>query len=311
MNDERILGGILGVVTGDALGLPVQFLTRAEIKRNPVIEMRGGGASDTPLGTWSDDSSLTLCLVESLFEKGYDLNDISDRFVRWYRDGYWTPFGQSFDIGFATEEAIQNLIRGVFPLQAGPALENNNGNGSLMRILPAALYFSHLSDTEMVWNVCEVSKITHGHPRCQVGCSLYALIIKGLLDGQGAEVAYRNLPHKVRRIFAGTSFEKELNHYERVINGSLLQLSEDEIQSTGYVVYTLEAAIWCFLKTRTYKDALLRAVNLGLDADTVGAVTGGLAGVYYGLGGIPKEWLTSIIKYEEILNLGRRFASML
>lgn len=307
---ERVAGGILGVVTGDALGLPVQFLTRCEVHQNPVVEMRGGGAFDTPPGTWSDDSSLTLCLVESFIEKGYDLNDIALRFVRWFRDGYCTPFGQPFDIGFATQVAMRNLIKGVLPLEAGPAGEDNNGNGSLMRILPAALYFSHLPDAEMIQRVCEVSRITHGHPRSQLGSCLYALFIKGLLTGQRVDEAYENLQVKALEIFKETGLKRELIYYKRLIDGSLPQLGEDEIKSSGYVVHTLEAAVWCFLTTQTYKEALLRSVNLGLDTDTVGAVTGGLAGVYYGLASIPEEWITTIIKYGEILDLGRNFAQV-
>lgn len=311
MNEERIVGGVLGVVTGDALGLPVQFLTRTEVRRNPVIEMRGGGAFDTPPGTWSDDGSLTLCLVKSLVENGYDLKDIAERYMRWFRDGYCTPFGQSFDIGHATRVAMMNLIKGVFPLESGPADEDNNGNGSLMRILPAVLYFSNLPDAELIEKVCEVSKITHGHPRSQLGCSLYALFVKELLAGESPDEAYKNLRVKGQKAFIGTELQRELIYYKRLMDGTLSQLNEDDIESSGYVVHTLEAATWCFLTTRSYKEALLKAVNLGLDTDTVGAVTGGLAGVCYGSEGIPEEWMTQIIKCSEILELGREFARVL
>lgn len=310
MNEERVVGGILGVVTGDALGLPVQFLSRTEVRQNPVSEMRGGGAFNTPPGTWSDDGSLTLCLVKSLIENGYDLKDIADRFVRWFRDGYCTPFGQSFDIGNTTRVSMMRLMKGVSPLEAGPADENSNGNGSLMRILPAVLYFSYLPDTELIKIVCEVSKITHGHPRSQLGCSFYALLIKGLLAGERPDEAYQNLRVKGQTVFMGTELERELLYYQRLMDGTLPQLNEDEIKSSGYVVHTLEAAVWCFLTTRSYEEALLKAVNLGLDTDTVGAVTGGLAGVYYGLAGIPEEWMSLIVKYSEILDLGRAFAQV-
>lgn len=311
MKEERIIGGILGVVAGDALGLPIQFLSRTEVRQNPVTEMRGGGAFDTPPGTWSDDGSLTLCLVKSLIEKGYDLSDIAERFVRWFQDGYFTPFDQSFDIGYSTRVAMRRLIKGVLPLEAGPADEGNNGNGSLMRILPAALYFCHLPDTEMIERVCEISKITHGHPRSQLGCSLYALFVKDLFLGKSPEEAYINLQDKGKEVFRGTVLQSELIHYRRLIEGTLPQLNEDEIESSGYVVHSLEAAIWCFLTTRSYKEALLKAVNLGLDTDTVGAITGGLAGVHYGLKGIPEEWLTPIIKYPDILELGRKFVRVI
>lgn len=311
MNNERIIGGILGVVTGDALGLPVQFLSRSEVRQNPVTEMLGGGAFDTPPGTWSDDSSLTLCLVKSLTEKGYDLTDLADRFVRWFQEGYCTPFDHAFDIGYSTRVAMRRLIKGVSPLEAGPSDETNNGNGSLMRILPAVLYFSHLPNVEMISKICEVSKITHAHPRSQLGCSLYALFVKGLLAGESPTEAFNNLRTKGQEIFIGTELERELIYYRRLIDGTLPGLNEDEIEASGYVVHTLEAAVWCFLSTGSYKEALLKAVNLGLDTDTVGAVTGGLAGVYYGLAGIPEEWMAKIIKREEILDLGRKFAQVI
>lgn len=310
MKEERVVGGILGVVTGDALGLPVQFLSRAQIKLQPVTIMQSGGAFDTPVGTWSDDSSLTLCLTESLVEAGYDVNDIADRFVRWYRDGYCTPFGRSFDIGHATTVAMKRLIKGVPPLEAGPVDEDSNGNGSLMRILPAVVYFAHLPNNELVKKVCQVSQITHGHPRSQLGCCLYALLVKDLLAGKSPDVAYQNMRVKAQELFTESKLGQELKYYNRLIDGSLPQLFEDEIKSSGYVVYTLEAAIWCFLTTQSFEDAILKAVNLGIDTDTVGAIAGGLAGVYYGFSSIPENWLTQLVQYQKILDLSRKFAGV-
>lgn len=310
MKKERIAGGILGVVTGDALGLPVQFLSRTEVRQNLVTEMSSGGAFDTPAGTWSDDSSLTLCLVASLLEKGYDLPDIAEGFVRWLQEGYCTPFDQAFDIGNTTREAIKNLSQGVSPLEAGPAEEDDNGNGSLMRILPAAIFFANRLDLELIEKVCEVSKITHGHPRSQLGCALYALFVKELLAGKDPDAAYETMRVKAQTVFKGSELEKELSSYRRIIDGSLPKLPEEDIRSTGYVVYTLEAAIWCLMTSTSFRDAVLKAVNLGLDTDTVGAVAGGLAGVHYGLGGIPEEWLSQIIKKDWIRDLSCQFASI-
>lgn len=308
--EEKILGGILGVVVGDALGLPVQFLYREEVRQNPVKEMTGYGTFNTPPGTWSDDSSLTLCLVESLCEAGYDLLDIGNKFLHWYNEGYWTPFGEAFDIGGATHQAMLRLMAGVDPLNAGPAGERNNGNGSLMRILPAVLYFSELEDQEMMHKVCQVSRITHGHPRSQLACCLYALVVKGLLIGNEPVIAYKQMLEKVNRNLIDSDLVDELPHYKRILNGALPGLPERAIKSSGYVVDTLEAALWCFLNNNNFTDTLLTAVNLGKDTDTVGAVTGGLAGVYYGYGAIPEEWIRILIRSEEIMALTERFAAV-
>lgn len=305
MKEDQFVGGILGVVTGDALGLPVQFLSRSEVKQNPITKMRGGGAFETPPGTWSDDGSLTLCLTESLVDKGYDLKDIADRFVRWYSEGYCTPSGYSFDIGRGTALAMQRLMKGIPPLEAGPSDERNNGNGSLMRILPAALYFSSLSDENLIIKICEISKVTHGHPRSLLGCSLYALLVNYLLHGKKPEEAYHALQNQAPKLFKGTELEKELPYYHRLLQGDITLLNEEEIQSSGYVVHTLEAALWSLLTSQSFKEILLKAVNLGDDADSVGAVAGGLAGVYYGFSALPDEWVKAIIKGQEIIALAR------
>lgn len=306
-NNDRIKGGILGVLVGDALGLPVQFLTRKEILKKPVTGMRGYGTFNYPAGTWSDDGSLTLCTIESLIVSGYDLNDLSERFLKWFNRGYLTPFNEAFDIGGTTAEAMFQLKRGVKPLEAGPKDEHSNGNGSLMRILPVALYFSELPDGEFIQKLAEISCVTHGHTRSQLGCALYGILVKSLLAGESPVKAYETLRGKARVIFRGTALETELKVYHRMLKGSLLTLTEEEIYSSGYVVDTLEASIWCLLQFGNFKETLLKAVNLGEDTDTVGAVTGGLAGVCYGFSGIPTEWVGELIKKDEIIELIDRF----
>ncbi|HEX3015202.1 MAG TPA: ADP-ribosylglycohydrolase family protein [Desulfobacteria bacterium] len=308
MQEDSLVGGIFGVVIGDALGLPVQFEARDKLSGHPITDMRGGGVFGLPAGAWSDDSSLTLCLVESLCEVGYNPEDIAARFIRWYRQGYWTPFGESFDIGRTTANAIDLLIDGADPLEAGLTDEHSNGNGSLMRILPAIIYFAGASDEELLEKVCEISRITHGHPRAQLGCCLYALVIKELLSGKSPSEAYQGMQFKAAGIFAGTPLAEELSYYERVISGALPRLPEREIKSSGYVVHTLEAALWSFLTNHSFRETLIAAVNLGEDTDTVGAVSGGLAGVYYGINSIPANWLNALIRYADIQALVQRFA---
>ena len=243
MKQDAIIGGVIGVIIGDALGLPVQFMTKTEIRRNPITDMTGGGTYGLEPGAWSDDSSLTLCLAESLYEVGYNPADIAGRFVKWYRDGYMTPLGESFDIGVTTAIAMKRLIHGVAPFKAGPTDAKSNGNGSLMRILPATLFFAHESDYTMIQRICEVSKITHGHPRSQLACSLYSLFVKELLKGSSPQEAYDTMRLKSQTVFfVDPKIGKQLSHFKRIISGQLPNLPESEIKSWGYVVESLEAA---------------------------------------------------------------------
>jgi len=273
--------------------------------------MTGYGTHHQPPGTWSDDTSLTLCLVESLTEAGYNLADAGKRFIRWYREGYWTPYGRAFDIGGATRQAILRLERGVDPALAGPDDEMSNGNGSLMRILPAALYFAESGEEAMRDAICKISCLTHRHPRSQLACFLYALLTNELLAGNMPGTAYEKMREKALKLGAKTALVGEMSHFKRVLDGSLPDLPEREIRSDGYVVSTLEAAVWCLLNNTTFSETVLLAVNLGGDSDTTGAVAGGLAGVYYGYGAIPRNWLERLARFEDILALGEKFAFLL
>lgn len=172
---ERVLGGAWGAIVGDALGVPVEFTDREERKKHPVTDMRGYGSHDQSPGTWSDDSALALCTVESLLN-GFDLHDIGQRFVRWYREGHWTPGGNVFDIGGTTRSAIISLSRGTDPEVAGDD-ENCNGNGSLMRILPVALRFADSTADQLLFRVHQASSLTHRHLRSQMACGFYCLMV--------------------------------------------------------------------------------------------------------------------------------------
>lgn len=304
--EERVSGGLFGVVVGDALGLPIQFEARETVRKHPVTGMQGFGAFNLPVGSWSDDSSLTLCLLTSLSEKGYDLEDIGQRFLRWYREGYLTPFGKAFDVGWTTEMAMERLEQGVPALEAGLKEERSNGNGSLMRILPAALFFAHDPDEALVRKVSDISRITHAHRRSQLACSLYALLVKELLAGSAPIEAYQRLQQKAKMLFASDGIG-ELEHFRRILDGELLNLPEAKVCTSGYVIDSLEAAIWCFLHSQSFAEAVLLAVNLGEDTDTVGAITGGLAGTCYGRKEIPREWLEDLVRYRELEVLIRVF----
>jgi len=306
-NKDKVFGAIFGVAVGDALGVPVEFSERYELKENPVEHMRGAGAHNQPPGTWSDDTSLTLCLVDSLCN-GYALSDIADKFLKWYNEGLWTPHGEAFDIGDTTLYALENLSMGISPRESGGKDEYDNGNGSLMRISPLIFYTYHMNLEERFKIVHEISSITHAHPRSLIACDYYVQYGIELLSGKSKEEAYFHTNKIIKEIFEDKrEFNGELEHFRRILEGKVWELPEDEIISHGYVVYTLEGALWSFINANDFKDAVLKAVNLGHDTDTFGAVTGGLAGPYYGYHTIPEEWLRKLQKKEEIETLLEKF----
>ncbi|MEB3884012.1 ADP-ribosylglycohydrolase family protein [Lyngbya sp. CCY1209] len=310
MKSSPVLSGLMGVCVGDALGVPVEFHSRSQCRLHPVKGMSGYGTYNQPPGTWSDDSSLTFCLAHSLCD-GYDLNAIARSFCEWRYEAAWAPYGEVFDIGGTTRMAIHRLKRGVPPVEAGGTDDNSNGNGSLMRILPLVYYYRTLPFSELIGRVHDCSCLTHGHPRSQMACGIYISIAIGLLRGLDPKTAYIQGVEAVKPIYSKPPFEAELKTFERVFGGQIETLPEKAIASSGYVLHTLEASLWCLLTTDSYAEAVLKAVNLGGDTDTTGAVTGGLAGIYYGFEAIPSEWVEAIARRSVIVALAERLEAAL
>ena len=301
---------IYGVCVGDALGVPVEFESREYLKDNPVTKMGSGGVHDQGIGVWSDDSSLTFCLAESIIE-GYDIHNLANKFIKWKNEGYWTATGEVFDIGNTTRQSIINLSKGVHPTLAGGLDEIDNGNGSLMRILPLVILLKDLSIEKRFDLVKEVSSITHAHNRSVISCFYYLEFALQLMEGKDKFEIYENLKKTVPEFLNSNKiYSVELTHFDRLINGNIYELNENVIQSGGYVIQTLEASIWCLLTSDTYEDSVLKAVNLGGDTDTTGAVTGGLAGLFYGYAAIPKSWIMPILKKEAIDELINKFSTL-
>ena len=298
------LSPVMGVVIGDALGCPVQFEPRSERRQKPVTGMTGYGTFNLPEGSWTDDSSLTLALLSSIREKkSIDLNDIMDRFADWLVNGSYTPYGFAYDIGLGTMNAIKTYLRDRDVTTCGGTSPSNNGNGSLMRIMPACMYaFTHkLPDEEAISLIHSVSGLTHNHLRAKIACGLYYFCVRELVCNEKS--LYSCLQRGVDAGFAyyenDPSNLGELHYYDRLRNLAVFsKLDEAAIRSTGYVVDTLEAAIWSLLTTESFKECELKAVNLGYDTDSVAAVAGGLAGIYYTYTAIPEEWL-AILKSRE------------
>ena len=295
--DDRPLALILGVAVGDALGVPVEFKARGTFL---VTGMQGYGTHNQPSGTWSDDTSLTLALADNLLPESYELSDIAWGFIDWYANAAYTPHGTVFDIGNATAKAIERLKKGVAPEQAGGAGERDNGNGSLMRIAPLAFYMFGIRKAEERFRIVkEVSSLTHAHEWSVAASYIYVEMLNKLRMGRTKKAAYVELREDFAR---GVPFisKATLAKFVRILENDISALPEEEIRSSGFVIDTLEAALWCFLTTDNYKDAVLKAVNLGDDTDTTGAVTGALAGLAYGLDSIPQEWLDQLAAYDEV-----------
>lgn len=305
MKKSTILSGLMGVCVGDALGVPVEFTSREERIKNPVTTMLGYGSYRQPPGTWSDDSSLTFCLAEAMCE-GFNLEAIAKNFCRWLYENYWTPHGTVFDIGRTTYEAIKNLKQGVLPTKAGGTGERSNGNGSLMRILPLAFYYQTISFPELIQRIHDCSSLTHGHLRSQMGCGIYISIAICLLEGLEPKAAYLQGIARIKPFYSEPKYAVEMPLFSRIFDGEIDGLQIDQILSNSYVIDTLEAALWCLLTTSYYAEAVLKAVNLGRDTDTIGAITGGLAGIYYRIENMPPDWIKIIARKDDIVDLATR-----
>lgn len=290
---QQVWDALYGAAAGDAVGVPYEFRSREEMRLAPALDMVGGGTYSLPVGTWSDDTSMILCTLDRL-DESRDYEAIMDAFVSWQKNGAYTPYGECFDIGTTTWSALRHFERFRSPLEAGSSDEHCNGNGSLMRIIPAALFAAahELPMEEAVAFSNTLSALTHAHRRSLIGCGIFTCVALALIKkpeksavavGIAAAEAYYTATRdpKTRR---------ELPHYARVLGKDFATLPEDQIRSSGYVVDTLECALWCLMNTEDYRGCILKAVNFGKDTDTAACVAGALAGLLYGWEGIPSTW---------------------
>lgn len=306
-HEEQLLGGIFGFCVGDALGVPVEFASREKLKTDPLQEMRAYGTHHQHFGTWSDDTSMTLCLMESL-TKGFSLKDVANVFCKFYYEKHWTPHNEVFDIGNTTLKAIEGMKRGIEPVECGGRQESDNGNGSLMRVLPLAFYLRHTEYVKKIAIIEEVSSLTHSHPRSKLACIFYVEMSINLFRNDKFD-AFRNTADFIN-IYCDRDYHNEFSYFDRILKGVISLVGENEIRSTGYVIDSLEAALWAFMTTDNYKDAIFKAINLGGDTDTIAAITGGWAGIYYGIHSIPDNWVQCLARKNDIYKLIREFDSI-
>ncbi|MEO6524374.1 MAG: ADP-ribosylglycohydrolase family protein [Mucilaginibacter sp.] len=297
---------LFGVAIGDALGVPVEFQSRQEISDHPVTDMIGYGTHNKPAGTFSDDSSLTFCMAEAI-ASGFSLESTGRNFINWRYNSYWTADNDVFDVGITTQRAIDRLVKGTPAQHAGDFEEESNGNGSLMRVLPLLVYIRDKPVSERYQLIKQVSSITHGHVRSVIACFYYLEFALGILNGEEKFALYNRLQKDIADYLRSINMSRdETSLFDRLLIDRIDMIPENQIRSSGYVLHTLEASICCLLNTDTYKDAVLKAVNLGQDTDTTGAVTGGLAGLLYGYDSIPKPWLDQLARKDDIEDLALR-----
>jgi ADP-ribosyl-[dinitrogen reductase] hydrolase len=286
---KRYRGALLGLAVGDALGTTLEFKRPGTFE--PISDMVGGGPFGLRPGEWTDDTSMALCLAESLLEcDGFDARDQMQRYVRWWRKGHQSSIGRCFDIGNTVREALSTFERTGNP-RSGPTREMSAGNGSLMRLAPVPLFFASRGVEHAIGMCAESSVTTHGAPVAVDACRyLGALIVRALrgedkaaLLGNDSECWQGNPLHAV---------------IAEIADGSFKHRDPPAIRGTGYAAHCLEAALWAFDRSSSFREGCLMAVNLGDDADTTGAVFGQLAGAYYGEEGIPKEWRSRLAKRE-------------
>lgn len=310
--ENPIRDALIGVIIGDALGVPVEFKSRKTIAEDPVTDMIGYGTYNQPPGTWSDDSSMMLCTAEVL-AKEFDLEAIAKNFVKWAYETHWTPHGYVFDIGVSTRHALARVKRGETVYSSGNIEESSNGNGSLMRIMPILFHVDGIEDRLGRYQIiADVSNITHAHVRSQLACYYYIEFARHLLTGCDFKTAHENTNTEFWQICEELEIAStERQNFTRLTKPDFGDTDISDIHSSGYVIHTLEASIWCLLTTSTYSEAVLKAVNLDEDTDTTGAVTGGLAGLFYGASTIPQHWTNMVARLKDIEDLIEAFNTRL
>jgi ADP-ribosyl-[dinitrogen reductase] hydrolase len=293
---NRFRGCLLGLAVGDAVGTTVEFQPRGSFP--PVTDIVGGGVFGLKAGQWTDDTSMALCLATSLItKKTFDANDQMNRYWRWYKDGYLSSTGHCFDIGNTVSYALKRYYRTGDPF-SGSTSPNAAGNGSLMRLAPIPMFY--FPDLQKILHfAAESSRTTHGATECLEACQLFSeMLFNAFSRKDKEEVLFR------------LTFEPSTPNIQKIFSGSFCNKPANQIKGSGYVVESLEAALWCFYQTNTFTEAILKAANLGNDADTTAAICGQIAGAYYGESGIPQEWLERLFMCAEISSLADELARL-
>ena len=294
---DRAMGCLAGLAVGDALGTTLEFMAPGTFK--PLTDMTGGGPFHLKVGQWTDDTSMALCLADSLLTcGGMDLRDQADCYTRWWQEGYLSSNGLCFDIGNTVRAALSNFIRTGDP-KSGSHNADSAGNGCIMRLAPVPIFFG--DPLEAIYQSGESSRTTHQAPACIDACRYMGGILRGLIDGAAKDEVLAPFYHP-----ASSPWDCLVPPISTIAAGSFKEKQPPAIRGGGYVVQALEAALWAFHHSRNFEEGALLAVNLGNDADTTGAIYGQIAGAHYGLSGIPAHWLEKLHGREMILDFAGR-----
>ena len=298
MTIDRKRGCLIGLAVGDALGAAVEFMSPGSFE--PVTDYRTGGPHRLGPGQWTDDTSMALARADSIAQKGWDLDDQARRYVSWWRNGEYSVNGRCFDIGNTTADALHRFQQDKDAKTSGSPSSRASGNGSIMRLAPVPIRFvDYFPDRveQLEQLAAESSLPTHASGQCLSACRYFAVVLAGLISGLDRDEVLSPIWEPLQKLRAREPLHPEV---DAVASGSFRDLQPPAIKGSGYVVKSLEAALWAFHDAQDFRDAVLNAVNLGDDADTTGAVCGQLAGAYWGESGIPKNWLDGLAKREMI-----------
>lgn len=287
---------LYGFIVGDAMGVPIEFEDREKLINKPVTSMLGYGSHDVEAGVYSDDTSMTLATMDSIIKQNgiINYNDIADKFCNWVNNNEYTATNKVFDIGMTTKYALIKYFNNkIDATMCGGTNINENGNGSLMRMLPIALYCFYKNikgDNEIFTLVKNSSSITHAHDISILGCYIYVRYVISLLETKNKISSY----NFIKKLDYSMFIEEVKLEYSRILFSDISTLNINDINSSGYVVNTLEAVFWIILNCSNYNESIIGAINLGGDTDTIGAITGSIAGILYGYDNISKRWISKL-----------------
>lgn len=297
---DRNAGCLLGLACGDAVGTTLEFRPKGSFPPNHK-DMIGGGPFNLKAGEWTDDTSMALCVGQSLIDcQGFDAKDQMEKYCQWEDKGYMSSNGYCFDIGMTVQTALGRFKKTKDPLSSGCTEERSQGNGSLMRLAPVPMFYS--GNVDQVIRYCgESSKTTHAVAECVDACRLFGVMLHMALEG-----GYTKDEILQQTIY----YKPSTPHMQEIAKGNYFTKKERQIHGTGYVVKSLEAALWCFYSTESFQAAILKAANLGDDADTTAAICGQLAGAFYGASEIPQSWLDKLVMRNEIEAMAQQLLAL-